>query len=121
MGPVNWTPRFDARFLDAKGLREFLRYLELNPIRAGLAQEGRPWPWSSARAHSLGHDPDDLLTFDLWRHIFGNPDTILADWLTYVNGPLNEVRANAVRLSLHTGSRVNRPTGWASSPSPPAD
>ena len=59
----------------------------------------RPWPWSSAHAHGLGRDPDDLLTFDLWRHIFGNPDTILADWLTYVNGPLHEVRANAVRLS----------------------
>ena len=78
-------------------------------------------PFSSAHAHSLGHDPDDLLTFDLWRHIFGNPDTILADWLTYVTGPLNEVRANALGLSLHTGSRVNRPTGWAASPSPPAD
>ena len=38
MGPVNWTPRFDARFLDAKGFREFLRYLETNAIRAGLAQ-----------------------------------------------------------------------------------
>ena len=114
-------PRFDARFLDTKGLREFLRYLELNAIRAGLAQDGRPWPWSSAHAHSLGHDPDDLLTFDLWRYIFGNPDTILADWLTYVNGPLDEVRANAVRLSRHTGSRANRPTGWASSPGPPAD
>ena len=69
----------------------------------------------------LGHDPDDLLTFELWSNIFGNPDTIIADWLTYLNGPLNEVRANAARLSLHTGSRVNRPTGWASSPSSPAD
>ena len=29
-GPTNWTPRFDARFLDAKGFREFLRYLENN-------------------------------------------------------------------------------------------
>ena len=74
-----------------------------------------------AHAHSLGHDLDNLLTFDLWRHIFGNPDTIIADWLTYLNGPLDEVRANAGRSRLHTGSRVNRPTGWTSSPSPPAD
>ena len=53
--------------------------------------------------------------------IFGNPDTIIADWLTYLNGPLNEVSANAARGRLHTGSRVNRTTGWAASPSPPAD
>ena len=51
-----------------------------------------------AHAHSLGHDPDDLLTFDLWRHIFGNPDTILADWLAYVNGALE--------------GRFNRPCGY---------
>ena len=50
----------------------------------------------------------------------GAVGTIIADWLAYLHGPLNEVRANAVRLSLHTGSRVNRPTGWASSPGPPA-
>ena len=121
MGPVNWTPRFDARFLDAKGFREFLRYLETNPIRAGLAQQGRPWPWSSANAHSLGYDSDDLLTFELWSNIFGNPDTIIGDWLTYLNGPLDEVRANAARTLRYSGSRANRPTGWASSPSPPAD
>ena len=30
MGPVNWTPRFDAVHLDAKGLREFMRYAENN-------------------------------------------------------------------------------------------
>ena len=38
---------------------------------------GQDWPWSSANAHSLGHDADHLLTFDLWRHIFTGPDTII--------------------------------------------
>ncbi len=47
-GPVNWTPRFDARHLDAKGFREFLRYIENNPVKAGLVQRGIDWPWSSA-------------------------------------------------------------------------
>ena len=112
-----------SRFGEAfQSLPKRLDHLEINPIRVGLAQQGRPWAWSSANAHSsLGHDPDDLLTFELWNNIFGNPDTIIADWLIYLNGPFNEVRANAARLSLHTGSRVNRPTAWASSPSPPAD
>ena len=91
------------------------------PFAPVWRSRGRPWAWSSANAHSLGHDPDDLLTFDRWCHIFGNPDTIIADWLTYVNGPLNEVSANAARTQRHSGSRVNRPMGWASSPSPPAD
>ena len=43
-GPVNWTPRFDARFLDAKGFRDFLRYLENNPVDAGLVERGAASP-----------------------------------------------------------------------------
>ena len=120
-GPVNWTPRFDSRFLDAKGFREFLRYLENNPVKAGLVPRGQDWRWSSAKAHCTGVDPDHLLTFDRWQHIFGNPDNIADDWQTYLEGPLDEVRQNAARVrGLHAGSRLNRPMGWISSPSPPA-
>ena len=120
-GPVNWTPRFDSRFLDAKGFRGFLRYLENNPVKAGLASRGQDWPWSSAKAHCTGVDLDDLLTFDRWQHIFGNPANIADDWQTYLEGPLDEVRQNAARVrGLHAGSRLNRPMGWISSPSPPA-
>ncbi|MBY0507390.1 MAG: transposase [Bryobacteraceae bacterium] len=43
-GPVNWTPRFDARHLDAQGFREFLRYLENNPVKAGLVQHAVDCP-----------------------------------------------------------------------------
>lgn len=35
------------------------RYVENNPVRAGLAAEAGAWPWSSARAH-LGGAPDGL-------------------------------------------------------------
>ena len=35
-GPVNWTPRFDAAFLDGAGVQSFLRYVENNPVRARL-------------------------------------------------------------------------------------
>ena len=124
-GPVNWTPRFDARFLDAKGFREFLRYLENNPVDAGLVQRGQDWPWSSAKAHcsfdcSKAQDLDGLLTFDLWQHIFGQPENIARDWQVYLEGPRNEAFYNAAReRSWHTGSRLNRPVGWGT-PSPPS-
>ena len=119
-GPGQLGSRFHARFLDANGFREFLRYLENNPVKAGLAKRAIDWPWSSARAHGTGHDADDLLTFELWQHIFGNPDRIALDWQTYLDGPLAEVRQTAARVrGLHSGSRRSRPLGW-SSPSPRA-
>jgi len=33
-----------------------LRYIELNPVRAGLAERPEQWAWSSARAHIMGTD-----------------------------------------------------------------
>jgi putative transposase len=31
-----------------------IRYVELNPVKAGLAEQAESWPWSSARAHVSG-------------------------------------------------------------------
>ena len=112
-GPVNWTPRFDAEFLDGAGFKSFLRYLENNPVRARLAKRAEGWRWSSARAHAAGNDADNLLCFDQWRHLFGNPDTIAADWREFVDGPIREERENAIRVQrMATGSPHNRPEGW---------
>jgi putative transposase len=34
-----------------------MRYVERNPVRAGLVQKAEDWLWSSARAHIMGtHD-----------------------------------------------------------------
>jgi REP element-mobilizing transposase RayT len=112
-GPVNWTPRFDAELLDGAGFKAFLRYLENNPVRAKLAKRAEGWRWSSARAHGAGQDPDNLLCFDQWRHLFGNPETASAVWREFVDGPIREEEENATRLRRHaTGSPHNRPTNW---------
>ena len=52
-GPVNWTPRFDARHLDAKGFREFLRYIENNPVAA-------VWPIAPSIGRGRAHKPTAL-------------------------------------------------------------
>jgi putative transposase len=42
-------------------LAEALRYVELNPVRAGLAKTAWAWEWSSAPARIEGQDPHGLL------------------------------------------------------------
>ena len=112
-GPVNWSPRFDAEFLDAAGFKAFLRYLELNPVRARMCGRATGWRWSSARAHFTGEDTDELLCLDRWQHVFGCPETIAADWAEFVEGPEEERAENAVRVRrMATGSRQNRPRRW---------
>ena len=99
-GPVNWTPRFDAMFLDGAGFRMFLRYLENNPVRAHMARKATDWRWSSARAHCAGKDAGGVLCLDVWRHLFGNPAVAAEAWTEFLDGPEEEVRQNAGRRSV---------------------
>jgi putative transposase len=45
---------------DDRHLLKVLRYVELNPVRAGLATKASDWKWSSHRHHALGV-PDALV------------------------------------------------------------
>jgi REP element-mobilizing transposase RayT len=46
----------DGIVLSDEHLREVIRYIPLNPVRAGLCKRPEDWPWSSCRA-TLGHGP----------------------------------------------------------------
>ena len=44
-----WQPDyFDTLIRDEAHLRRAVRYVEANPVKAGLAREAAAWPWSSA-------------------------------------------------------------------------
>lgn len=51
--------RFASYPMDEAHLMTAIRYVELNPVRAGLARRAEDWRWSSARAHVAG-EPDGL-------------------------------------------------------------
>jgi putative transposase len=48
-----------------------MRYIELNPVRAGMVSEADEYPWSSAR-HHLGQGVDPLLTDHVLYWSLGN-------------------------------------------------
>jgi putative transposase len=53
-----WQGRFKGTPMDENYLWTALRYVELNPVRAGMVSRTHEWPWSSAAAHlGLGHWP----------------------------------------------------------------
>ena len=49
-----WQGRFISFALDERHLYSSVRYVERNPLRAGIIQKAEDYPWSSARAHILG-------------------------------------------------------------------
>jgi putative transposase len=71
------------------------RYVERNPLRAGLVRKADEWRWGSLW-HRV-HGTDGLL-LDAW------PLPISADWIQHVNRPQSESELEAVRRSAVRGA-----------------
>lgn len=56
-----WEGRYKSCLIDSEGyLLTCYRYIELNPVRAGLVDNASDYKWSSYRAHALGQ-ADELI------------------------------------------------------------
>jgi putative transposase len=62
-----WQGRYYSCPLDGPHLWAALRYTELNPVRAGLAEAPADYPWSSAALHCGGAGNDAWVDQALWR------------------------------------------------------
>lgn len=57
-----WEGRYRSTIVDSdRYLLACIRYVERNPVRAGLVREPEEYPWSSYRFHALGEE-DPLVT-----------------------------------------------------------
>ena len=65
-----WQNRYFSCPLDQTHQWEALRYVELNPVRAGLVRTAADWLWSSAQAHTGGPDRANILDLAEWRSAF---------------------------------------------------
>jgi putative transposase len=84
-------------------LLTLLRYVEANPLRAGMVRRAENWRWSSA---GCGQKVTAKLlsTWPLQRPV---------DWLQLVNEPLNEPEQTKVNSSLKRGRPLGS-DGWTS-------
>jgi len=85
--------------LDDYYLLAATRYVEMNPVRAGLVDRAQTYRWSSAAAHLAGRD--DLL-------VKAAPLLeIVGDWRTFLSEPIGEATGQKLRRHERTG----RPLG----------
>lgn len=96
-----WQGRFASVPLDEPHLTAAMRYVECNPVEAGMVQVATAYPWSSARAHATG-----------------TPDTVLApcfvtaqipDWIAFLATPNDPTFVR----DLEAQNRTGRPRGSA--------
>ncbi len=94
-----WQERFHSFPLDEPHLAAAARYVERNPVRAGLTKRPEDWAWSSARAHLDGRDDGLVRVAPLIARF--------PDWRAYLGDDLDAAALN--RLRRH--GRSGRPLG----------
>ena len=98
-----WQGRFGSFVMDHDHFLATLRYVELNPVRAGLVERPGDWPWSSANAHLTGEahpllsDVADMIDY-------------IGDWEAHLALDIEERDLSALRQHGRTG----RPLGSTS-------
>ena len=99
-----WQGRYYSCPLDQYHLWEALRYVELNPVRGGIAERAEDYPWSSAAAHCHPHGADSLIQYDLWWTRF-----TAVSWREFLQFRPSEAMAKQIRQSTHTGRPLGAP------------
>jgi putative transposase len=62
-----WEGRFKSSLIDTDNyLLACYRYIELNPVRAGIVEEPGSYPWSSFHTNARGISNDLIVPHDLW-------------------------------------------------------
>ena len=97
-----WQGRFYSCPLDPGHFWTALRYVELNPVRAGMVAEAADWIWSSAAAHCGQAEPDGSLEMATWRKTWCE-----ASWRKFLQEAESESDLRAIRRCTYRG----RPLG----------
>jgi putative transposase len=98
-----WQNRFHSCPLEESHLWDTVRYVELNPVHAGLARTASEWRWSSASAHLNGVDEWALTDLAWWQQQGVRPR-----WAQILGKGFLEA---ALAERLREATRTGRPLG----------
>ena len=105
-----WQGRFRSPVIqDDEHLLVVLRYIEANPLRAGMVADLGDYPWSSYQHHGLGR-PDALLSpFPEWEHLGRIESERRRRWRAKLRASQKEDELRSVRSSLTSGRPLGNP------------
>ena len=95
-----WQARFHSSPMDDVHFWAGVRYVENNPVRAGMVERAQDYPWSSAAAHCGPRSDPLLASFDI------NP-LLIPDWSEWLAAGQPVAEIETIRRNTRTG----RPSG----------
>ena len=105
-----WSGRFHSCLVDSPAYAlACYRYIELNPVRAGMVAHARDYPWSSYSGNAADR-PDPLLVDHVAFRALGDcPSSRRAAYGRLVDTGLEDNALAEIRRATRTGQRLGAP------------
>lgn len=99
-----WQSRFYSCPLDETHFWTSLRYVERNPVKAGMVRSALRYPWSSASAHATGNDTSGLLDMSDWQN-----QMRCEDWREILKEKNDPAELERLEHAISTGRPLGSP------------
>jgi putative transposase len=123
-----WDGRYKSSIVQAESyLLNCQRYIELNPVRAGMVTDPAHYRWSSYRSNGLGRSDPPLAPHTLYLELGRSSASRLAAYRALFRTELDAEAVTDIRLALNQGqplgdsrfyARIQRATGVRREPRP---
>jgi putative transposase len=99
-----WEGRFKSSLVDQdQYCLSCYRYIELNPVRAGMVSQPSDYPWSSFGANALGQPLELLTPHPVWLGLGANDTSRRSTYLDLFHKAMEEQEIEAIRYGIKKG------------------
>lgn len=99
-----WEGRFKASLVDAERyLLSCYRYIELNPVRAGMAEHSAEYAWSSYRHHAHGITDSLITDHRLYDALGATPEARAEAYRSLFKSVMDDQYLKAIRSAVQRG------------------
>ena len=99
-----WEGRYKSTLVDHDNyLLAVSRYIELNPVRAGMVDHASEYPWSSYQGNALGKEIELLREHDLYKKLGDTPEERQKAYRSLFKGHMSNKTLEEIRYSINKG------------------
>ena len=105
-----WEGRFRSSIVDSEAyLMRCYRYIELNPVRAGMARHPAEYAWSSYRTNALGYPSGIVVPHSQYLALATTDEARRRRYCELVEGALSAEELQEIRAAANGGFALGRP------------
>jgi putative transposase len=102
-----WDGRFKSSLVDSETyLMNCHRYVELNPVRAGIVGRAADYPWSSYAHYALGRENPVITEHPSYLELGGDSTSRSKAFCALFDEQMDETLVQAIRDATNTGSAL---------------